>query len=106
MRRLFLVGACLVSLCGCAVKQHIAMFTQQDATQAAAVAMAAGNSVQAGCFSAIGTVVAPIAAGTSQAGLLTLFAEKFALQSVLEGPQCAQTSLGILLTLLPKPAGL
>lgn len=104
MRRLALAPLLLL-LSGCPATQQIAMFTQQDAMQAAAVATAVGNLQQAQCFSSIGTVVAPLS-GTTKSGLLTLFAEKFALQSVLEGPQCAQTSLGILLMLLPKPAGL
>jgi hypothetical protein len=78
------IAIVLAGLAGCA---QVGQFTAADATQAAAIATATGDTGVVACYQAFETLGTAQAAAT-QAGLLSLIESKRALKLALENPAC------------------
>lgn len=96
MRMFLAAGLAAALLGGCA---PLGQFTAADATQAAALATAVGDSAVVACFAGL-AAVGNAAATATKPGLLTAIEEKRAAKTALENPACAPIYAGALADLL------
>lgn len=100
MRLLLAAAGLATALAGCT---PVGRLTAADATQAAAVAQAAGDSAVVPCFDGL-AAVASASASVAKPGLLTGIEEKRAAKTALENPACAPLYAGALADLLKTTA--
>lgn len=91
-----LVPAAMLAMCGCA---QVGQFTATDADQAAALAMAVGDTTVVDCYKGL-AMVGSAASTATQPGIFTKIEEKRAAKAALQNPACAPLYANVLGDLL------